>query len=52
VVLEFELRDYTLSHSTSSPTPSFCDGFFKIGFLKLFARVVFSDLPDLCLLNS
>jgi hypothetical protein len=29
-VLEFELRAYTLSHSTN---PFFCDGFFQDGIL-------------------
>jgi hypothetical protein len=35
-VLGFELRAYTLSHSTSP-----CGGFFKIGSLKLSAQAVF-----------
>jgi hypothetical protein len=34
VVLGFELRAYTLSHSTS---PFFVMGFFEIGSCKLFA---------------
>jgi hypothetical protein len=33
-VLGLKLRAYTLSHSTS---PFFCDGFFEIGSLELFA---------------
>jgi hypothetical protein len=36
VVLEFELRAFTLSHSTS---PIFVMGIFKIGFHELCARV-------------
>jgi hypothetical protein len=39
-VLEFELRAYTLSHSTS-PTPFFVLDFFKIGSCKLFAWAAF-----------
>jgi hypothetical protein len=35
MILGFELRAFTLSHSTS---PIFVMGFFKIGSLKLFAR--------------
>jgi hypothetical protein len=34
VVLDFELRAYTLSHSTS---PFFVMAFFEIGFHELFA---------------
>jgi hypothetical protein len=37
VVLGFELRAYTLSHSTSL----FCDRFFFIGPCKLFVRTGF-----------
>jgi hypothetical protein len=37
-VLEFELRDYTLSHSTS---PLFLMGFLKIGSQEIFAQVGF-----------
>jgi hypothetical protein len=33
-VLGLELRAFTLSHSTN---PIFCDGFFEIGSLELFA---------------
>jgi hypothetical protein len=48
VVLGFEPRTYTLSHSTS---PFFVKGFFfEIGSRKLFALAGF-DLPDLCLLS-
>jgi hypothetical protein len=36
-VLGFELRAYTLSHSTS---PFFCDGFFEIGSGELFPGVL------------
>jgi hypothetical protein len=42
VVLGFELRAYTLSHSTS---PFFVMGFFEIESHDL-------DPPDLCLLSS
>jgi hypothetical protein len=50
VVLEFELRASTLSHSTS---PIFVKGFFEIGFHELFARLALNlDPPDLCLLSS
>jgi hypothetical protein len=50
VVLGFELRAYTLSHSTSP----FCDGLFsKIETHKLFAQLASNcDPPDLCLLTS
>jgi hypothetical protein len=34
VVLGFELKAFTLSHSIS---PFFCEGFFNTGFLELFA---------------
>jgi hypothetical protein len=37
-VLAFELRAYTLSHSTS---PIFVMGFFKIGSCELFAQAGF-----------
>jgi hypothetical protein len=37
-VLGFELKSFTLGHSTS---PVFCDGFFEIGSVKLFAQVGF-----------
>jgi hypothetical protein len=36
-VLRFELRTFTLSHSTNP----FCDGFFKIGSYELFAQAGF-----------
>jgi hypothetical protein len=36
-VLELDLRAYTLSHSTSP----FCEGFFEIGCLELFAQAGF-----------
>jgi hypothetical protein len=52
LVLELELRAFTLSHSTS---PFFCDFFFffEIGSLKLFAWSGFEPhLPDPCLLSS
>jgi hypothetical protein len=39
-VLEFELRTYTLTHSTS-PFLCVCDGFFEIGSCKLFAQAGF-----------
>jgi hypothetical protein len=39
-VLGFELRAYTLSHSTSPPF--FCDGFFEIGSCKPFAWAGFA----------
>jgi hypothetical protein len=51
-VLGFELKAFTLNHSTS---PIFVMGFIEIGFHKVFAQVVFklrSDPPDLCLLSS
>jgi hypothetical protein len=49
-VLEFELRAYTLSHSTS---PFFVTGFFEIGSCELFALAGSNhDPPDLCLLSS
>jgi hypothetical protein len=50
VVLRFELKAYTMNHSTSS----FCqDGFFKIGFLELFAKLSSSlDPPNLRFLSS
>jgi hypothetical protein len=35
VVLGFELRAYTLSHSTS---PTFVKGFFKIEYFELFTQ--------------
>jgi hypothetical protein len=35
VVLELELRAYTLSHSTN---PSFVTGFFMVGSQELFAQ--------------
>jgi hypothetical protein len=38
VLLGFDLRAYTLSHSIS---PIFCDGFFEIGSHELFAQVGF-----------
>jgi hypothetical protein len=38
VVLGFELRAYTLNHST---TPFFIMGFFEIGSHELFARTGF-----------
>jgi hypothetical protein len=48
-VLEFELRAFTSSHSTSP----FCEGFFKIGSHKLFAQQGLNlYAPDLCLLSS
>jgi hypothetical protein len=50
VVLRFELRAYTLSHSTN---PLFCDGFFEIQSRELFAPVASNfEPPDLCLLSS
>jgi hypothetical protein len=49
-VLGFELRAYTLSHSTS---PFFVLDVFKIGSCKLFAQAGFEpNPPDLCLLSS
>jgi hypothetical protein len=47
MVLGFELRTYTLSHSTSL----FCELYFEIGSCELFAS---SNLgpPDLCLLST
>jgi hypothetical protein len=50
VVLEFELRTYTLSHSTSP----FCNFFFQ----DRVSRTIYQGLalnhdpPDLCLLSS
>jgi hypothetical protein len=38
MVLGFELRAYTLSHSTK---PIFAKGFFMIGSLELFAQAGF-----------
>jgi hypothetical protein len=48
-VLGFELRAYTLSHSTL-----FYEGFFQIGSLmELFAQLALNfDPPDLCLLSD
>jgi hypothetical protein len=44
-VLEFELRAYTLSHSTNL--------FFKIGFINFLPRLASNhDPPDICLLSS
>jgi hypothetical protein len=40
VVLGFELRAYTLSHTTSHPS-FFCEGFFEIGSHELFAQAGF-----------
>jgi hypothetical protein len=40
MVLGFELRTYTLGHSTS-PVFVMVNGFFKIGFPELFAQVGF-----------
>jgi hypothetical protein len=40
VVLGFELRAYTLSHSTS---PFFVTGFFEIRFYELFAQAGFKS---------
>jgi hypothetical protein len=49
VVLGFDLRDYTLSHSTS---PFFVMVFIEIRFPELFARLASNlDPPDLCLLS-
>jgi Na+/proline symporter len=49
-VLGFELRAYTLSHSTS---PFFVMGFFEIGSCELYPQAGFShNLPDLFLLCS
>jgi hypothetical protein len=42
-VLGFELRAYTLSHSTSS---FFIMGFFEIGSQKLFAQAGFESLSS------
>jgi hypothetical protein len=48
-VLGFELRAFTLSHSTTL----FVLGVFEIGSCKLFAWAGFvRDPPDLCLLSS
>jgi hypothetical protein len=48
-VLEFELRAYILSHSTS---PFVCWGFFEIGLTNYLTRLALSqDPPDLCLLG-
>jgi hypothetical protein len=42
VVLGFELRGYTLSHSTSPILcVCVCEGFFEIGSLELYARAGF-----------
>jgi hypothetical protein len=43
VVLGFELRAYTLSHSTS---PFFLKGFFEIGSRELFAKAGFEPRPS------
>jgi hypothetical protein len=49
-ILGFELRAYTLSHSTS---PFFVKGIFKIGSLKLLPGLASNhNPPDLCLLSS
>jgi hypothetical protein len=50
LVLWFELRAFTLSHSTSP----FGDGFFfQLGSCELFAQAgLKAHLPDLCLLSS
>jgi hypothetical protein len=51
VVLGFELRAFTLSHSTS---PISVKDFFEIGSCKLFlSRLALNcNPPDLCLLSS
>jgi hypothetical protein len=50
MVLGFELRAYTLSHSTS---PFFFIISFKIESHELFAQLASNhDPPDLCLLSS
>jgi hypothetical protein len=50
VVVGFELRAYTLSHSAS---PFLMMTFFEIGFLELFAWLALNrNPPDLCLLSS
>jgi hypothetical protein len=49
-VLGFELRAYTLSHSTR---PFFVMGFFEIGSSELLPGLALNcDPPDLCLLSS
>jgi hypothetical protein len=42
VVLELELRPYTLSHSISL----FCEGFFELEFHELFPWVGFESLSS------
>jgi hypothetical protein len=50
VVLGFELRDYTLSHTTS---PFFVKGIFEIGSHELSPRLALNHDPSyLCLLSS
>jgi hypothetical protein len=50
-VLGFELRAYTLRHSTSLFV--YVMGFFKVGSCELFAQLALNhDPPDLCLLSS
>jgi hypothetical protein len=51
VVLELELRAYTLSHSTNQPF--FVMGFFKLGLMDYLPGLALNyDLPDLCFLSS
>jgi hypothetical protein len=50
VVLGFELRPYTLSHSTS---PFFVKGFLRSGLANYLPGLALNlDPPDLCLLSS
>jgi hypothetical protein len=50
VVLGLELRDFTLSHSTS---PIFCDRYFRDSLMNYFPRLASNcNAPDLCLLSS
>jgi hypothetical protein len=49
-ILWFELRAYTLSHSTS---PFLCWVFSRLGLENYLPRLTMNlDLPDLCLLSS